>query len=64
MKGILVNFDYSDLENEYIIKTDIKRFQQVLLNILSNAVKFTDRLGNIIIKASFKDDRRAVTVEV
>lgn len=49
MKGIEIKFDYSKLENELLIKSDIKRFQQVLLNLFSNAVKFTDRFGKIVI---------------
>lgn len=64
MKGINISFDYVNLENEFIIKTDVKRFQQVLLNLFSNAVKFTDRFGEIVIKASYSDDKRAVSVQV
>ena len=36
--------------NNYSICSDSKRIQQVFLNILSNAVKFTDRNGHITIK--------------
>ena len=64
MRGIEINLDYMSLENEFIIKTDMKRFQQVLLNLFSNAVKFSNRCGMIIIKASYSEDKKAVLVKV
>ena len=42
------NFKLNNKEN-FIIKTDIKRLQQVFLNLMSNAIKFTDRNGKITI---------------
>ena len=42
------NFKIGGLEN-FLVKTDIKRLQQVFLNLLSNAIKFTDRDGKITI---------------
>jgi signal transduction histidine kinase len=47
-KSILVETHYLGFEN-FIINTDVKRLQQVFLNILSNAVKFTDREGKIFV---------------
>ena len=40
---------FLNFEEDYLVKTDIKRMQQVLLNLLSNAVKFTHKHGSIVI---------------
>ena len=48
MKTIEVSTRYKNFTN-FLIKTDIKRFQQVFLNLLSNAIKFTNRNGKITV---------------
>ena len=53
MKNIQIDFKY-DIEQN-VIQTDKKRIQQVLLNIFSNAVKFTNRNGKIIISVNMEE---------
>ena len=52
MKTINIDVQFNGFDNEFTIKTDLKRMQQVLLNLYSNAIKFTKRNGNIIIKVN------------
>ena len=63
MKGITVtkefiNFDEYEAKEldtrPMLVKTDQKRLQQVLLNLFSNAIKFTDRNGTIEIQTELK----------
>jgi signal transduction histidine kinase len=64
MKEIDIEANYKI--NNVNIKTDKKRLQQVLLNILSNAVKFTNRKGKIIITTSLedRDNKKYIVLEV
>ena len=52
MKAINIDVEFNGFDNEFTIKTDMKRMQQVLLNLYSNAIKFTNRNGNITIKVT------------
>ena len=51
IKGIQTSIEMIGFESDYRIITDQKRLQQVLLNLCSNALKFTDKNGKIHVKA-------------
>ena len=50
-----------EMTERLIIKSDERRTKQVIMNLVSNAVKFTDR-GEIEIKVKKKDERVKVSV--
>jgi two-component system, cell cycle sensor histidine kinase DivJ len=45
------------------IHADRRAMSQIVLNLLANAIKFTDRGGRVTVSARVEDDRLAVTVE-
>ena len=50
IKEVYENFKTQDGTQNFMIKTDQKRLQQVILNLMSNAVKFSQTHGLIIIR--------------
>lgn len=59
-KGISIQFD-TDVE-EKIIACDVDKVERIILNLLSNSVKFTPEGGNIFVKVT--DGNEFVTISV
>jgi signal transduction histidine kinase len=51
MKNITIEVCYKGFPDSHssILNTDKKRLQQIILNLMSNALKFTDRNGKILL---------------
>ena len=59
-KGINLHFDKNT--NERIIACDVDKIERIMLNLISNAIKFTDEGGNIFVKV--EDKGNAVLISV
>lgn len=46
-----------------IIKADSKRFRQIMYNLISNAVKFTEENGKITVKSSIEGDNLRIEIK-
>ena len=66
MKNITIRDDFNSFFDNYIVKTDMKRMQQILLNLYSNAIKFTERNGNISLNVEkiFRNGQYMLKIEV
>ncbi|WP_207215471.1 sensor histidine kinase [Rickettsiales endosymbiont of Peranema trichophorum] len=54
-----------ETENTHIvINADSKRLKQVLLNILSNAVKFTPEYGSITVRLGYNKEHTHIVIEI
>ncbi|CAI2386310.1 unnamed protein product [Moneuplotes crassus] len=63
MKRIDLSFKMEDVFDELEIKSDKGRLKQILLNLLSNALKFTDR-GYIEVELKMQEARKTTQDEI
>ncbi len=59
-RGLSITFD-TDSE-EKIIAVDADKIERIILNLLSNSIKFTDKGGSILISMCDKGDRISISV--
>ena len=52
-----INLEIQMLDEDAVINADPKRLKQVILNLLSNSIKFTNENGKITIRISKKDSK-------
>lgn len=60
-KELSITFDTS--VEEKIISCDPQQIERILLNLLSNSIKFTDKGGSILVNIYLKDDNVCIAVK-
>ena len=60
-KRLNVSFDKTKIENNQYINIDVERFKQVVVNLVGNAVKYTNK-GEIVVKQYVEKNRLYIRV--
>ncbi len=55
-KGLGISFDKSKIEANQYINIDVNRFKQILVNLIGNAVKYSNK-GEIVVRQYMEDNR-------
>ncbi|CAI2386390.1 unnamed protein product [Moneuplotes crassus] len=63
MKGISLNLEMQNIFQKLKVKTDKGRLKQILLNLLSNSLKFTDR-GSINVELKIQETKELTQEEI
>lgn len=58
-----VNFSYETQGNDYSLLLDKTKYSEILLNILSNAIKYTNMGGKVVMRNTIRQDNDLVIVK-
>lgn len=64
MENIQRHIIFDTEEEEIILACDVEKIERIILNLISNAVKFTDTDGNIFINIKLSENKQNIIVSV
>lgn len=53
----------TELDRDMMISGSVDRFRQMMVNLIENAIKYSDEGGHVLIRAFYEDGRRIVSVK-